>query len=145
MKVLYISMPTQSNRKVHPVRDADIFHALQSKSNSLHSRPQRTSDLPTVSADTNTLDDAIIVKGTKEKKRILDAYKECFGQDFDHSIVSKKKDVPRADLLLFLPDSARANLADMGHCIDQEWPTHKEVQILKWKPLGSLITLNGQG
>jgi hypothetical protein len=31
-------------------------------------------------AETNTLDDAIIVKGTKEKKRILDAYKEHFGQ-----------------------------------------------------------------
>ncbi len=24
-------------------------------------------------------------------KCILDAYEECFGQDFDHSIVSKKK------------------------------------------------------
>jgi hypothetical protein len=46
------------------------------KSNSLRSRPQQTSDLPTVSAETNTLDDAIIVKGTKEKKRILDAYEE---------------------------------------------------------------------
>jgi hypothetical protein len=44
-----------------------------------------------VSAETNTLDEAIIVKGTKEKKRILDAYEERFGQDFDQSIVSKKK------------------------------------------------------
>jgi hypothetical protein len=39
---------------------------------------------------------------------------------FDHSIVSKKKDIPGADSLLFLPDSARANLVDMGHCVDQE-------------------------
>jgi hypothetical protein len=76
--------------------------------------------LPTVSAETNTLDDAIIVKGTKEKKRILDAYKECFGQDFDHSIVSKKNDIPGADSLLFLPDSARANHPDMGHRVDQK-------------------------
>jgi hypothetical protein len=29
-------------------------------------------------------------------------------------------EVPRADSLLFLPDSARANLADMGHRVDQE-------------------------
>jgi hypothetical protein len=71
-------MPTQSNWKVHPARDTDIFNALQSKSNSLHSRPQRTSDLPTVLAETNNLDDLIIVKGTKEKKHILDAYKERF-------------------------------------------------------------------
>jgi hypothetical protein len=78
------------------------------------------SDLSTVLAETNTLDDAIIVKGKQEKKHILDAYEERFGQDFDHSIVSKKKDVPRADSLLFLPDSARANLADMGHHVDQE-------------------------
>ncbi len=84
-------MSNQSNRKVHPVRDMDIFNAFQSKSNLLHSWPQQTSDLPIVLAETNTLDDAIIVKGTKEKKCILDTYKERFGQDFDHSIVSKKK------------------------------------------------------
>jgi hypothetical protein len=41
--------------------------------------PQLTSDLPTVLAETNTLDDAIIVKGAKDKKCILDTYKECFG------------------------------------------------------------------
>jgi hypothetical protein len=29
-------------------------------------------------------------------------------------------DVPGADSLLFLPDSARANLADMGHRVNQE-------------------------
>jgi hypothetical protein len=98
----------------------DILNALQSKSESLYSRPQQTSDLPTVSAETNTLDDAIIVKGTTEKKCILDAYEERFGQHFIHSIVSKKKDVPEADSLLFLPDSERVNLADMRHRVDQE-------------------------
>jgi hypothetical protein len=41
-------------------------------------------------AETNTLDEALIVKGTKQKKRTLDAYEECFGQDFNHSIVCKK-------------------------------------------------------
>jgi hypothetical protein len=41
-------------------------------------------------------------------------------QVFDHSIVSKKKDVLGADPLLFLPDSARAYLADIGHRVDQE-------------------------
>jgi hypothetical protein len=94
-KVLSTATSTQSNRKVHLACDADIFNALQSKSNSLHSRPQQTSDLPTVLAETNTLDDAIIVKGTKEKKCILDTYLERFGQDFDHSIVSKKKSRPK--------------------------------------------------
>ena len=83
-KVLSTAMSTQSNRKVHPARDADIFNALQSKSDSLHSRPQHRSDLPTVSAETNTLDDAIIIKGITEKKRILNAYKERFGQDSNH-------------------------------------------------------------
>jgi hypothetical protein len=75
-KVLSIATPTRSNRKVHPARDADIFNTLQSKSNLLHSRLQQTSDLPIVLAETNTLDEANIVKETKEKKHILDAYEE---------------------------------------------------------------------
>jgi hypothetical protein len=54
-------------------------------------KPQQTNDQSIVSAETSTLDEAIIVRGTKEKKRILDAYEEHFGQDYDHSIVSKKK------------------------------------------------------
>ncbi len=29
-------------------------------------------------------------------------------------------DVPGADSLLFLPELARANLTDMGHCVDRE-------------------------
>jgi hypothetical protein len=37
---------------------------------------------------------------------------------FDHTIL--KTDVPRAETLFFLPDSARAHLADMGHHVDQE-------------------------
>jgi hypothetical protein len=61
------------------------------------------SDLPIVSAETNTLDDAIIVKETKEKIRILDAYKERFGQDFDNSIVSKKKGKIKLDPTLDYP------------------------------------------
>ena len=60
-KVLSTAMSTQSNRKVHPARDADIFNALQSKSDSLHLRPRQMSDMPTVLAETNTLDDVIIV------------------------------------------------------------------------------------
>jgi hypothetical protein len=74
-KVLSTAASTKSNRNVHPVRDAGIFNTLQLKSKLLHSRPQQTSDFPTVSAETNTLDDAIIVKGTKDKKCILGAYK----------------------------------------------------------------------
>jgi hypothetical protein len=85
------------------VRDANIFNALQSKSGSVHLRSQQTSDLPTVLAKTNSLDDAIIVKGTKEKKCTLDAYEECFGQNFDNSIVSKKKGFIRLDPNLEFP------------------------------------------
>jgi hypothetical protein len=48
-------------------------------------------DQPIVSAETSTLDEAIIVRGTKEKKCILDSYEDHFGQDFDHSIAFKKK------------------------------------------------------
>jgi hypothetical protein len=47
---------------------------------------------------------------------------------------------PGADSLHFLPDSARANLADMGHCVTKKWPTHEEVQILKRKPLATRQT-----
>jgi hypothetical protein len=90
-KVLSTATSTQSNRKVHPAHDMDIFNTLQSKSNLLHLRPQQTSDLPTVLAETNTLDDTIFFKGINEKKRILNAYEERFGQDSDHSIVFKKK------------------------------------------------------
>jgi hypothetical protein len=102
-KVLSAATSTQSNRKVHPARDVDIFNALQWKSGLLRSRPQQTSDLPTVSAETNTLDDAIFVKGTKEKKHILDAYKEHFGQNFYHWIVSKKKSKIELDPTLDYP------------------------------------------
>ncbi len=102
-KVPSTATSTQSNRKVHPARDADIFNALQLESDLFHSRPQRTSELPTVLAETNTLDDAIIVKGIKEKKRILDAYKEHFGQDSNRSIVSKKKSKIKLDPTLDYP------------------------------------------
>jgi hypothetical protein len=81
----------------------DTFNALQSKSDLLHSRPQQTSAQPIVFAETSTLDEAIIVKGTKEKKRILDAKKEHFGQDFNHSIVSKKKGKIKLDPNLDFP------------------------------------------
>jgi hypothetical protein len=96
-------MSTQSNRKVHPAHDTDIFHALQPRSYSLHLRQQQISDLPIVLAETSTLDEAIIVKGTKEKKCILDANEEHFGQDFDHSIVSKKKGKIKLDPNLDFP------------------------------------------
>jgi hypothetical protein len=39
----------------------------------------------------NTMDKAIIVRGNKEKKSILDIHEEHFGSEFNHSIVSKKK------------------------------------------------------
>jgi hypothetical protein len=66
-------------------------------------RPQQTSDQPIVSAETRTLDEAIIARGTKEKKCILDAYEERFGQDFNHSIVSKKKGKIELDPNLHFP------------------------------------------
>jgi hypothetical protein len=107
-KVLSTATLTQSNKKVHPARDAHIFNILQSKSDLLHSRPQQTSDLPILLAENNTLDEATYVKGTKEKKRILDAYKEHFGQDFNHSIVSKTKGKIKLDPNLDLPHMKQA-------------------------------------
>jgi hypothetical protein len=68
---LSTAISNQSNRNVHPARDADTFDALQSKSDSLHSRPQQTGDQPIVSVETSTLDIAVIVRGTKEKKLFL--------------------------------------------------------------------------
>ena len=90
-KVLSAATSNQSNRKVHPARNVENFNALQSKSNLLHSSPQQTNGQSIVSAETSTLDEAIIVRRTKEKKHILDAYEERIDKDFDHSIVSKKK------------------------------------------------------
>ncbi len=43
------------------------------------------------------------VKGTKEKKRIFDAYEERVGQDLNHSIVSKKKGKIKLDPNLDFP------------------------------------------
>jgi hypothetical protein len=83
--------------------------------------------LPTVSAETNTLDDAIIVKGTKEKKRILDAYEECFGQDFDHSIVRNKM-YPELTYCSFFQIRPELILLIWDIGLTKKWPTHKEVQ-----------------
>jgi hypothetical protein len=80
-------------------------------------RPQQTNDLPTVLAETNTLDDAIIVKGTKEKKCVLDTYKECFGQDFDHSIVFKKEGKIELDTTLDYPHMKPA--LDKWYCVSE--------------------------
>jgi hypothetical protein len=80
-KVLSAATSNQSNRKVHPACDVDTFNALQLKRNSLHSRPQQTNDQPIISEETSTLDETIIVRGTKEKKCILDTYEEYFGQE----------------------------------------------------------------
>jgi hypothetical protein len=102
------------------------------------------SDLPTVLAETKTLalDDAIIIKGTKEKKCILDAYEECFGQDFDHS---RRKMYPELTHCSFFQIQPEITLLIWDIVLTKKWPTHEEVQILKRKPLGSLITSNGQG
>jgi hypothetical protein len=58
-----------------------------------HQHPllQPTNDQIIFPTEPNALDKAIIVRGTTEKKPILDAFEEHFGSDFVHSIVSKKK------------------------------------------------------
>ncbi len=90
-KVLSAATSNHSNRKVHPTCNVETFNALQSKSDLLHTSPEQTNDQSIESTETRTLDEAIIVRGTKEKKGILDAYEEHFGRDFNHSIVSTKK------------------------------------------------------
>jgi hypothetical protein len=45
----------------------------------------------------NALEKAIIVRGTREKIPIHDAYEEYFGSDSNYSIVFKKKDKIQQD------------------------------------------------
>ncbi len=80
-------------------------------------RPKRTSDLPTVLAETNTLDDAIIVKGIKKKKHVLNAYDERHGQDLDRSIVSKKKSKIKPDPTSDYPPMKLA--LDKWYCVSE--------------------------
>ena len=58
-KVLSVATSNQSNRKVHAARNAETFNSFQSKSDLLQTSPQQTNDQPIVSAETNTLDEAI--------------------------------------------------------------------------------------
>jgi hypothetical protein len=79
-----------SNRKAPPAPTTANINALQTKSILAPTCILPTNDQIVSPPEQNVLDKAIIVRGTKEKKCILDTYEERFGSEFDHSIVSKK-------------------------------------------------------
>ncbi len=134
-KKLSTATSIQSNRKGNPAYDVDIFNALQSKSDSIHSSPQQTSDLPIILAENNILDDAIIVKRTKENKCILDAYEEHFGEDFDHSIVSKKKGKIKLDPTLYYPHMKPA--LEKWYLVSELWILNVIMMVIKEHHLSS--------
>jgi hypothetical protein len=65
---------------------------------------------------------SIIVKGTREKKRILTAYQEKFGSEYPESIVTRKKGK--------IPDNTSLHCAPMRHSLD------------KWYRVGDLHLYN---
>jgi hypothetical protein len=90
-KVLPAARTKPSNRKAPPAPTAANINALQGKSISVPTSIPSMNDQIVSPTEPNTIDKAIIVRGTKEKNRILDAYEKGFGSEFNHSIVSKKK------------------------------------------------------
>jgi hypothetical protein len=90
-KILPTAGTKLSNRKAPPAPTAANINALQAKSILAPTCVPTTNDQILSPSEPNALDEAIIIKGTKKKKHILNAYEEHFGSEFDHWIVSKKK------------------------------------------------------
>ena len=63
-----------------------IVAAMNAKTDSF---PIMVTTTPAISQEAN--DDAMIVSGTKEKRRILEAYETKFGTGYPDSIVTRKK------------------------------------------------------
>jgi hypothetical protein len=80
-----------SNRKAPPAPTAVNINALQGKSILGPTCVPPTNDQIKSPIEPDTTNKAIIVRGTKEKKCILDTYEERFGSEFDQSTFSKKK------------------------------------------------------
>ncbi len=63
-----------------------IVAAMNAKTDSF---PKVTTIIPAISREAN--DDAMIVTGTREKRRILEAYETKFGKGYPDSIITRKK------------------------------------------------------
>ena len=57
----------------------------------MNAKADTVSTVNTVAISQDANDDSIIVTGTREKQRILEAYKEMFGSGYPNSIVTRKK------------------------------------------------------
>jgi hypothetical protein len=121
-KILPAAATKSSTRKLLPAPTTANINALQGKSILLPTCKPPTNDQIVSPTEPNTMDTAIILSETKEKKCILDTYEEHFGSEFDHSIVSKKKGKTKQD-----PDF---NCSRMKHTLD------------KWYRVSELLILN---
>ncbi len=66
--------------------DVIVVAAMNAKTDSF---PKVTTIIPAISREAN--DDATIVTGTREKRRILEAYETKFGTGYPDSIITRKK------------------------------------------------------
>jgi hypothetical protein len=92
-----------SNRNAPPAATAAIISALQAISILVPTCLISTIDHNICTPEPDALGKAIIVRGTREKKCIVDTYKEPFGSDFDQSIASNKKGKIQQDPDFYLP------------------------------------------
>ena len=80
-------LPTNGNTKsIRPLPTNDIIVAATNAKTDSSSQDATQPAIPQA-----THDDAMIVSGTREKQRILDAYENEFGTGYADSIVKRKK------------------------------------------------------
>jgi hypothetical protein len=78
---------SESKTLIRPLLANDVIVAsMNAKTDSIL---KVTTTTPTISREAN--DDAMIVSGTREKRRILEAYETKFGTGYPDSIVTRKK------------------------------------------------------
>jgi hypothetical protein len=80
-------LPTNDSTKlIHPLPTNDIIVAAMNTKTDSSSHDATKPAIPQAAHD-----DAMIVSGTREKRRILDAYENEFGTGYADSIVTRKK------------------------------------------------------
>jgi hypothetical protein len=77
---------SECKKMIRPVHTNDIIvAAMNAKTDS----SSRVATIPAIPLEVH--DDAAIISGTREKQRILEAYKAKFGTGYPDSIVTRKK------------------------------------------------------
>jgi hypothetical protein len=77
---------SKSTKLIHPLPTNDIIvAAMNAKTDS----SSRVTTIPAIPQEAH--DDAMIVSGTREKRRILEAYETKFGTGYPDSIITRKK------------------------------------------------------